>query len=147
MSDAVLEMHEIAMRKRLSQIQMNEKDMSRFLGYHKNIQRQVKELRAILQTVEAKQRERVWRRNQPNGDLDDSKLIEGVVGERNIYKRRGEEEDPGLFCFPKRLVFCFDLSASMSRFNGHDGRLDRTLEAALLIMESFRTFEYKFVNL
>lgn len=41
-------------------------------------------------------------------------------------------------------MFVFDLSASMTRFNGHDGRLDRSLECALLIMEAFKGFEHKF---
>lgn len=42
------------------------------------------------------------------------------------------------------MYFIFDLSASMTRFNGHDGRLDRSLECALLIMEAFKNFEHKF---
>ena len=29
------------------------------------------------------------------------------------------------------------MSGSMYRFNGHDGRLERTLEAALMVMEAF----------
>ena len=33
----------------------------------------------------------------------------------------------------------------MFRFNGYDKRLERTLEAALLIMEAFEGFEHKFV--
>ena len=32
----------------------------------------------------------------------------------------------------------------MMRFNGHDGRLDRSLEVVLMIMESFKGFEQKF---
>ena len=30
-----------------------------------------------------------------------------------------------------------DVSGSMYRFNGYDGRLERTLEAALMVMEAF----------
>lgn len=42
------------------------------------------------------------------------------------------------------MNFVFDLSASMYRFNSHDRRLERSLEVALMLMESFRGFEHKF---
>lgn len=35
-------------------------------------------------------------------------------------------------------------SNSMFRFNTHDRRLERSLEVALMLMESFRGFEHKF---
>ena len=41
---------------------------------------------------QAKGKERQWLRNQAYGDLDETKLIEGIVGERAIYKRRAEKE-------------------------------------------------------
>ena len=31
-------------------------------------------------------------KHQTTGELDDMKLIEGLTGEKNIYKRRAEEE-------------------------------------------------------
>lgn len=39
-----------------------------------NIRREVRELRVILEGVEAKQHERVWLKNQSSGDLDDRKM-------------------------------------------------------------------------
>jgi hypothetical protein len=40
----------------------------------------VKELKVVLDAVEAKGKERVWIRNQSMGDLDDRKLVEGLTG-------------------------------------------------------------------
>jgi hypothetical protein len=60
-----------------------------------------------------------------------SSRIEGIAGESTIYRMRGENEDPMFFHKPKRMYFVFDLSASMMRFNGHDSRMDRSLEAAI----------------
>lgn len=37
-----------------------------------------------------------------------------------------------------------DVSGSMYRFNGHDERLYRMMEVAVLIMESLKGFEHKF---
>ena len=37
---------------------------------------------------------------------------------------------------PKRLRLLVDVSGSMYRFNGHDQRLERSLEAALMVMEA-----------
>lgn len=44
---------------------------------------------------------------------------------------------------PKRLRFVVDVSGSMYRFNGLDGRLDRMMEAACLVMEAFDKFDDK----
>lgn len=94
----------------------------------------IKSLRNILESAEAKSKERVWLHNQTNGELDDRKLIDGLVGEKNIFKRRGESIPVLGMPLPKRkfIHFSFDLSASMVRYNPHDGRLERSLEAALL---------------
>lgn len=64
-----------------------------------------------------------------------------------MYKRRGEAK-PELGApppRPRRLHFVLDISGSMYRFNSQDGRLNRMLEAAVLIMEGFRGFETKCV--
>jgi hypothetical protein len=155
-SEATKEMHNMAMRKRLEQLDMSDAQMEVYARYMTNVQREIREMRVTLEAVEAKNKERVWLKNQISGDVDDTKLIEGITGERSIYKRRGETDELGLFQQkPKRMIFAFgecmchsslqidilmlselaDLSASMMRFNGHDGRLDRSLEVALMIME------------
>lgn len=42
--------------------------------------------------MQAKSKEREWLRNQTYGDLDEAKLIEGLAGEKAVFKRRGERE-------------------------------------------------------
>lgn len=37
-----------------------------------------------------------------------------------------------------------DVSGSMYRFNGYDGRLDREMEACIMVMEAFNGYEGKF---
>ncbi len=66
------------------------------------------------------------------------RLIEGITGERTIYKKRAEREpEPGAPQEkPKRLRLLVDVSGSMYRFNGHDQRLERSLESALMVMEA-----------
>ncbi len=56
-----------------------------------------------------------------------------------MYRRRGDAP-PEPFApqvKPKFIRFVFDLSGSMYRFNGLDGRLERSLEAACMVMEAF----------
>lgn len=67
----------------------------------------------VLEQAESRARERTWLRNQTSGELDDGKLVDGVTGERLIYKRRGEEEPtPGaLPSKPKVLRFVMDVRA------------------------------------
>ncbi|CAG8510049.1 14562_t:CDS:10, partial [Ambispora leptoticha] len=146
LTEAQKEMHALAMRQRLDQIKMTQSDSDIYRNYLANVQREIRELRVVLESVEAKKKERVWLKNQSSGDIDDTKLIEGITGDYNIYKRRGEN-DPEIGFFqekPKKMYFVFDLSASMFRFNTHDRRLDRSIEVALMIMESFKSFENKF---
>ena len=37
----------------------------------------------------AKEEERIWVKRQTDGELDDSRLTEGLTGEATVYKRRG----------------------------------------------------------
>ncbi|KAF4526552.1 hypothetical protein B566_EDAN009123 [Ephemera danica] len=70
----------------------------------------------------------------------------GLTGEKTIYRRRAER-DPELGApqqKPKRLKLVVDVSGSMYRFNSYDGRLDRVMEAAILMMEAFEGHEKKF---
>ena len=77
--------------------------------------------------------------------MDDSKLVDGLSGERLVFKRRGYSDnsladqtntsDDGP-APKKRIQFVVDVSGSMMRFNGMDRRLERMLEASLLIMEA-----------
>jgi len=44
---------------------------------------------------------------------------------------------------PKLVKLLCDVSGSMYRFNGQDGRLDRQLETVLMVMEAFESYEHK----
>ena len=46
----------------------------------------------ILLDLSAKEEERVWIKRQTDGELDDTRLTEGLTGERTVYKRRGMEK-------------------------------------------------------
>ena len=45
-----------------------------------------------VRMLQAKGKEREWLKHQTYGDLDEAKLIEGITGEKAIYRRRGERE-------------------------------------------------------
>lgn len=45
---------------------------------------------------------------------------------------------------PKRLRLVVDVSGSMYRFNGVDGRLERSMQAVCMVMEAFENYEEKF---
>ena len=47
---------------------------------------------------QAKGKERQWLKNQALGELDDAKIIDGLTGEKAIYKRRGEQEPEVCVC-------------------------------------------------
>ena len=44
---------------------------------------------------------------------------------------------------PKLLKILCDVSGSMYRFNGYDGRLDREMESMLMVMEALDGYDQK----
>uniref|UniRef100_A0A8C6JZL1 von Willebrand factor A domain-containing protein 8 n=1 Tax=Melopsittacus undulatus TaxID=13146 RepID=A0A8C6JZL1_MELUD len=143
---AAREMGEKAFKQRLKEIQMSEYDASTYERFSGAVRRQVQSLRIILDNLQAKGKERHWLRHQAVGELDDAKIIDGLTGEKAIYKRRGElEPQPGSpQQKPKRLRLVVDVSGSMYRFNGVDRRLERSMEAVCMVMEAFENYEHKF---
>ncbi len=141
-------MADAALAERLQDISMSSRDHKEYTSMVQRVGAQIHALRSVLASTEQSGSERVWLRNQSVGDLDDSRLVDGSAGERNIYKRRGVDESSPFAGDedqrPARLHFVFDVSGSMYRFNGADGRLMRSLETALLVMEGFRGHERKF---
>lgn len=132
--------------ERLRQIQMSEHDAKLYQQICGNVKSQIQSLRVILTGLQAKDKERLWMKNQTSGELDDAKIIEGLTGERSVYKRRGNL-DPEMGApqeKPKLLRLVTDVSGSMYRFNGYDGRLDRMIEVVAMVMEAFAGFEDKF---
>ena len=100
--------------------------------------RQVESLRVILDSLQAKAKERQWLKHQTFGDLDDAKIVDGLTGERNVFRRRADRPPPpgAVQVKPKHLRLLVDASGSMYRFNGYDKRLERQMAAVLLFMEA-----------
>ncbi|KAK2575217.1 hypothetical protein KPH14_002679 [Odynerus spinipes] len=143
---AAREMGLRAFKQRLKDIKMSEYDHKLYSRFSDAVGKQVQALRIILGSLQAKSKERQWCRHQTSGELDDTKLIEGLTGERTIYRRRADKEPEigAAQLKPKRLKLVVDVSGSMYRFNGYDGRLDREMEACVMVMEAFSGYEDKF---
>jgi len=142
-------MAEKALSQKLNDINMDESEWKLFDNFLDPIRKDIAILRNTLRSVEGKKSEKTWIRRQSHGELDDTQLVDGVAGERYIFKRRGVEEDATspLHEKPKRLQFVVDASASMYRFNSYDDRLTRSLEAALLVMKSFQGMKEFSINI
>ena len=52
----------------------------------------VSQIFALDVDLAAREEERVWVKRQTDGELDDSRLTEGLTGESTVYKRRGMEK-------------------------------------------------------
>ena len=111
-----------------------------------DVRTHIRQLRVILDAAEARSKERAWLRNQTEGELDDGRLVDGLAGERHVFKRRGIPDVPvGRFqAKPKRLHFAIDVSASMARGNGWDGRLDRLCQSVVMLMEALPEGKYTY---
>ena len=71
---------------------MSEYEAEVYEKFSSRVQRQVQSLRVLLESLQAKGKERHWLRHQTSGDLDDAKLIDGLTGEKTIYKKRADQE-------------------------------------------------------
>eukprot|EP01060_Flectonema_neradi_P011084 TRINITY_DN1814_c0_g1_i5.p1 TRINITY_DN1814_c0_g1~~TRINITY_DN1814_c0_g1_i5.p1 ORF type:complete len:1845 (+),score=374.06 TRINITY_DN1814_c0_g1_i5:658-6192(+) len=123
--------------KRLAAINMGDNEYNLYKGLYNAIEQEVTALRHILQSIEAASKERVWQRGT-EGDLDDSKIVDAKTGATDIFRRRIDKRElPGSpLLKPKRIVFLIDMSASMYRFNGVDGRLRATMESTVMLIEA-----------
>ena len=65
---------------------MSEYDADAYNQLAQRVGKQVRVLRGIIDSLESRQHERQWAKHQTSGDLDDAKLIEGMTGEKNIYR-------------------------------------------------------------
>mmetsp|Transcript_387 Transcript_387/g.961 ORF Transcript_387/g.961 Transcript_387/m.961 type:complete len:233 (-) Transcript_387:158-856(-) len=80
-----------------------------------------------------------------HGEFDDNRIVDGIVGARNVYMRRGQADSVGTEQeLPKRIKFVLDVSGSMYTFNRIDQRLRRLQEAFIFIVESFAGMEHKY---
>jgi len=135
-------MNRKAFAEKLREIKMSEYDSQMYEQYSMGVRRQVQSIRNILDSLQAKSADRTWLKNQTSGELDDNRLIDGLTGEKSIYKKRGDQ-DPEVGSpqeKPKRLKLVVDVSGSMYRFNGHDQRLERMLESCLMVMEALEGY-------
>ena len=99
---AAREMNRKAFAEKLREIKMSEYDSQMYEQYSMGVRRQVQSIRNILDSLQAKSADRyfwnwsrflerlirTWLKNQTSGELDDNRLIDGLTGERSIYKKR-----------------------------------------------------------
>ncbi|CAK4100190.1 unnamed protein product [Aphanomyces euteiches] len=117
-----------ALAEQLQQIDMTNNEFEAYHKYLNRIESETVQLRQVFQNFEQLSKERSWLKHQSNGEWDDSKLVDGLTGEKNIFKRRGE--DP--------------FSSHEQPEPAQNGRLERMLETSMMLMESFAGFESKF---
>lgn len=170
-SDRAREMARKELAQKLAEVDITSSQSSTYSRYYDTVSANIQSLVSFLEStsdffctqslaspdrslpdLEAKEEERVWLARQTDGDLDESRITEGLTGESTVYKRRGLEKRKFLpsvsssrsqclqrYDFltaeigqpqlkPKRIRFVFDLSASLYR-NQADGRYARSLEA------------------
>ena len=131
-----------ALDKKLKELDLGEHDWERYNNLRDRVALQIQQLKVLLKDIRRRKEERVWLRRQATGELDDSRLVDAVAGDKDVFKRRGVASESSkttqLTSEKMRVKLVVDISASMYRFNSYDGRLERLLEACLMIMESLR---------
>lgn len=66
---------------------------------------------------QAKGKERQWLKNQALGELDDAKIIDGLTGEKAIYKRRGELDPEVRACVCLGVCVAADIEPTLKLFS------------------------------
>jgi len=121
---------------------MGELDWERYNHLQSQVAVQIQQLQVLLKDIKRRKQERIWLKRQSTGELDDSRLVDALAGEKDVFKRRGKATNSSINATkaaePMAIKLVVDISASMYRFNGYDGRLQRLLEATLMIMEALK---------
>ena len=52
-----------------------------------SVVKQIHQLRLVLEAADSRQQERQWQKFQLDGELDDARIVDGVAGERNVYRK------------------------------------------------------------
>ena len=81
---AAREMNRKAYEERLREIKMSDFDANLYDQYASQVRKQVQALRNIISGLQAKAKDRQWLKNQTQGELDDTRLIEGITGEISL---------------------------------------------------------------
>lgn len=124
---------------------MSEYEAEVYEKFSSRVQRQIQSLRVLLESLQAKGKERHWARHQTSGDLDDAKLIEGLTGEKTIYKKRADQQ-PEVIDFdivntslkPISIIFNMqDNHHSMRRISDHVQVLTSVIKAYYIFMFFF----------
>jgi hypothetical protein len=76
--EAARKLGQEALSKRLKEIQMSENEFELYSSISLRIQDDVMKLRGILEGARSKEKERVWMKNRTEGEMDDSKVVEGI---------------------------------------------------------------------
>mmetsp|Transcript_29103 Transcript_29103/g.86552 ORF Transcript_29103/g.86552 Transcript_29103/m.86552 type:complete len:633 (+) Transcript_29103:1-1899(+) len=143
--EAAKKLADEAYAHRLQDLEMSAFEEKEYAAAREAVAAQIQAMRLVLQSHEARERERAWLKQQTHGELDDTRIVDGIVGARNVYLRRGEADSLGSEQeLPKRIKFVLDVSGSMYTFNRIDRRLQRLQETAIFIMESFSGLEHKY---
>lgn len=128
------------LQERLRELDMEEVEWERFNYIQERVSPQIQQLQVLLGDVRRRSEERSWMKRQLTGELDDQRLVDALAGEKDVFKRRGRTADApeNSFSEPMSVKLVVDISASMYRFNGYDGRLQTLLEATLMVMEALK---------
>lgn len=135
------EMAEEELAKKLKELDMGKLDWKRYDNLCTQVEGQITQLKSHLKDLKKRSEERVWLKNQTTGELDESRIVDALAGEKDVFRRRGNPDDSNnnpLQSDPVTIKLIVDVSASMYRFNGYDQRLERLLEATLMMMEVLR---------
>jgi hypothetical protein len=124
------------LEKKLKELDLGILDWKRYNNLRAQVEEQISQLSSHLKDLKTRSVERIWMKKQTSGELDENRLVDALAGERDVFKRR--ENPSGYANDPITIKLIVDISASMYRFNGYDQRLERLLEAVLMMMDSLR---------
>lgn len=110
-SDRAREMARKELAQKLAEVDITSSQSSTYSRYYDTVSANIQSLVSFLEStsdlfctqslaspdssltdLEAKEEERVWLARQTDGDLDESRITEGLTGESTVYKRRGLEK-------------------------------------------------------
>lgn len=81
------------LEQKLKDLDMGELDWERYNHLQNQVAVQIQQLQVLLKDIKRRKQERVWLKRQSTGELDDSRLVDALAGEKDVFKKRGKATD------------------------------------------------------
>ena len=84
------EMAQKALKERLEKMEMTIEEAKIYESYYKRVEKQINQLTSLLESMQTNSKsDRLWIKRSEHGEFDENRVVEAILHQKDIYKKRG----------------------------------------------------------